>query len=443
MTGWRMEGTRGSGTWRDKAGMRKNLGLLFLVLGVSASAGAQSSDAEARLRVPWLDVPVGWMFNLEDGVVGVMPNDLSPDASLIFLVEPPSNSSEPLAEAYDRALRDLGPWQPVGEPLQDQLANGWVFLHGVGVATLNGSRFTGHTAVARRGDQRVRIWVLANSDATYNQYKGQILTAIASVQDIRADGVVAAAPAAAQPGSAAGGAPTGFGEGISGVYFGLERGASASAGVAPGGGPTASSYIGDFEEVDVFYPDGTYRRRLPIRGLASDPAWERQQQPALWGSWSRDGNQITVRRGSYSTTYTVDGENLVSDRGRPWMKISTPTDLRLAGTFARADYRDPGAPRIVLRADGTYEDSGGFLRMVGSAWNLVIPDGAVMVERWNDAQAQQAMAGGSGTYSYDAFTLTLRDQDGRVWQTNALVPPGEPLPQPRRLFINGRALVRD
>jgi len=197
-------------------------------------------------------------------------------------------------------------------------------------------------------------------------------------------------------------------------------------------------------EVDVFYPDGTYRRRLPVRGLASDPDWERRQQPILWGTWKRDGNKIVVRRGSYETSYTIENENtLISDRGRPWVKLALPAGTRLEGTYARDDYRDVGAPRLVLRADGTYEDRGNFLRMVGSPWHLVVPDGDTMMSRWSEADSQRALGGGSGNYTLENFTLTLRDRDGRIWQINAYVPPGEPLPAARRLVINGRALVRD
>ena len=48
--------------------------------------------------------------------------------------------------------------------------------------------------------------------------------------------------------------------------------------------------------------------------------------------------------------------------------------------------RHASAPRLILRADGSYEDRGDFLRMIGSAWHLVVPDGDVMIKQWNDAQ---------------------------------------------------------
>lgn len=59
------------------------------------------------------------------------------------------------------------------------------------------------------------------------------------------------------------------------------------------------------------------------------------------------------------------------------------------------------------------------------------------------ARTRARPAEGGGTYTFKAFTLTLNDRDGRVWQINAYVPPGEGPPRPRRLVVNGRALVRD
>ncbi|MGE0552223.1 MAG: hypothetical protein AB7R55_02210 [Gemmatimonadales bacterium] len=421
--------------------MRRIVLFLAALAWLVPAAGAQKADS-ARQLTAWLDVPSGWLRSVDQGVVAVRPDDLSSGQSLILLVDPLAETSDDLATSYEQALRDLGPWRPIETPRDQQLGNGWSFRHGLGVATLDGRSYTAHTAVGLQGARRVRIWVLANSDATYNRYQAQVLSAIASVQDIPAEGAVASS-ASAVDAIPTGEVPPGFGEGVSGVYIGIERGLSASAGVAPGGGTAPASYVGDYSEVDVFFPDGTYRRRLPLRGLASDSVWERRQQPVLWGTWSRDGNRITVQRGSYRTSYTIDGETLVNDRGRAWAKVPVPRNARLDGTYVRADFRDPDAPRLVLRADGSYEDRGGFLRMVGTAWHLVVPNGDVLVSRWSDAQARQIMGGGSGTYTYDGFTLTLSDRDGRVWMINALVPADESLPQPQRLYIHGRALVRE
>ncbi len=396
-----------------------------------------STVVAAPTAVPWLDVPSTWSRHVEGGVVSLMPPDLAEGESLLLMVEPPKTSKASASEAYEQALRDLGPWQPIGVP-SEQAAGGWIYRQGVGVATLNGARLIGHTVVALKGGQRVRLWALADSDTTYNRYKAAITTAIESVQDI---GKPKAVAAASTPGTAvsAAGLPPGFGQGVSGVYVGVDRGVSAGAGM----GHQVASQIGDAMEVDVLFPDGSLRRRLPQRGLLSDLAWDRQQQPNLWGRWQRQGNQIQIQRGGYSATYTIDGQGLRSDRGRPWAKLAPHSGTRLDASFARADYRDAAAPRLTLRADGSYVDQGDFLRMVGSAANLIVPDGNAMLGRWSDAQFGRAMAASSGSYSFDQFTLTLRSNDGRVWQVNAYVPAGESGPRPQRLVINGRVLARD
>jgi hypothetical protein len=426
--------------------------LPLLLAAWSAPGTARAQAVDARRLVPWLDVPAGWLAQAENGTVSVMPNDLPASAELVIMVEPLSTTSLSLAAAYEQAIRDLGLWRAVAEPLEQQMANGWVIRHGLGVVTLNGATYTGHVAVARSGDRMVRIWVLAESDATYNRYQSAILGAIASVQDVAA--VAAAPPDAPAPAPEAPrrAIPTvngdtltlvaGFGTGVSGVYVGVERGVMAMAGVGPGGGTAPASQIGDFAEVHVFFPDGTFRQRMPIRGLATDLAWERKQIPVLWGEWARDGDRVTVRRGGITSTYTIAGEDLIDTRGRPWVKLPIPAHATLDGTYVREDFQDTDAPRLVLRADGTYEDRGGFIRMVGLSWHLLVPDGDVLSSGWTDAQTKVIMAGGSGTYVYDAFSLTLRDNDGRVWRINAYVPAGEEMPRARRLVINGRALVR-
>lgn len=443
---------------RKKTWIAVTTSALLWLIGISTVPAQQSN---AKQLAPWLDVPAAWSRTVEKGVVAVAPNDLPPGASLILMVEPATKSNEPLADAYAQALRDLGPWRAVGVPAEQKFDNGWAFRLGVGVATLEGKNYTAQTAVGRRGDLRVRFWALADSDDTFNRYKNAIGTAVASAQDITHPPAKAAATPAPPPVASAKPDP-GFGKGISGVYAGIERGLSASAGAGSGPqqvfnpstgryetsqtgtAPQVQTQISDYLEVDVFYPDGTYRRRLPVRGLGSDQNWERRQQPILWGTWQQQGNKVVIRRGSYTTSYSIENEHtLISDRGRPWTKLASSSAARLDGAYARADHRGAAAPRLILRADSTYEDRGNFLRMVGSAWNLVVPDGDAMLKRWSDAEARRALGGGSGNYTLENFTLTLRDRDGRVWQINAYVPPGEALPRARRLVINGRALVRD
>jgi len=430
---------------------------LVALLSLAPPVGAQQPTA--RELAPWLDVPAAWSRTVEGARIAVVPNDLPRGASLLFIVEPPVASGESLAGAYGRAIGELGRWRPVGEPTEQGFETGWTFRFGIGVVELDGRSYTALAAVARKGDRLARFWALADADDTYNRYQAAVMTGISSVQDIDRQ-PVAAAPPSPSAAPAPPGVDAAFGTGVTGAYLGLERGVRASAGAggqelvldlatgflsvgnAPGA-PQVRTSVQDYLEVDVLLADGSYRRGLPVRGLAGDLAWDRAHLPVFWGTWRREGDRIVTQRGSYVTAYTLAGDRLVSERDRPWRKLPLLANARVEGSFARADYRDADAPRLVLRRDGTYEDRGDFLRMVGSAWHLVVPDGDAMLSRWSDAEARRALAGGSGTYVLDAFTLTLRDRDGRVWQVNAYVPPSETLPAPRYFVVNGYVLIRD
>lgn len=438
--------------------------VIIILLGLGSSATFATQTGDTNQINSWLDLPATWSRTVKDNMLVVVPNDLPAGRTLLMMVEPISTSSASLQADYEQALRDLAPWRPVGEPIEQRFDNGWVYRMGVGVVSLNGITYTAETTVARHDNMRVRFWVLADSDATFNQYKNTFSTAMSSAQDITRHTANVAAPPSApahttkfklyRPDSA-------FGKGFSGVYIGLERGLSLSAGAGlgqqqtfnqstgryettTGVGPQLNTSISDYEEIDVFYPDGTYRRRLPTRGLAADPDWERRHQPGLWGTWHRQGNKIVTQRGNYVTSYTIKNDHiLISDRDRPWSKLPPQPSVRLDGVFVREDFRDADAPRLVLHADGSYEDRNGFLHMMTTVWNLAVPDGENMISNWNKAQQQRFLGPGSGRYTLGDFTITLQDRDGRIWQTNAYLPPGESAPHPRHLVFNGKKLIRE
>ncbi|MCJ7839217.1 MAG: hypothetical protein MUP61_08420, partial [Burkholderiales bacterium] len=261
--------------------------LAMIALCHALAANAQGGTPEAL--TPWLDIPASWARSVENGVVAVVPDDLRAGESLLLLVEPVSTSSENLASDYARALTDLAPWTPVGDPVEQSFDSGWIFRFGVGVVELNGIRYTAETAVARHGNERARFWALADSDDTFNRYKAAIGTAISSVQDLTLGTAAAGAPPGETAASVSATPLDGaFGLGVSGVYVGLERGMSASAGFgqgpqqtynqssgqfessATGMAPGVQTSIGDYTEIDVLFPDGSCRRRMPDRGLASD-----------------------------------------------------------------------------------------------------------------------------------------------------------------------------
>jgi hypothetical protein len=445
----RSSGNEPSGRRAPSSALKRSLvwaGILLLQAVVLAQ--------EPRQLVPWLDLPASWALSVKDGVVAAVPGDLPPGTSLLLMVEPESQSTLTLDAEYQKALHDLGGgWTPIGEPNNQPRDGGWTFRVGVGTVTLNGTRYIAQTAVARCGQRRVRSWILASSDVVFNRYKSVTATAIASAQDITLKAHPAAAPASAAAPAAGSGptpvmggpvyvgkVPPGFGEGVSGVYLGLERSAHMHAGYAIGS-PSVS--LEDDYEIDVFYPDGTYRRRFPDRGLASDPRWERSRGGSLWGTWTRSGNLVVVKRGNYTTSYRIqDANTLISDRDRPWTKLRLQAGSHFDGVYASSNRLGPEDPRLVLRPDGTYEDRGGFLHAYAGPESLVVPDGLTMIRRWSTAQCNQEMGGGRGTYTYADFTLTLRDQDGRVWQVGLGVPPGEQMPSPRWLLMDQSRLIR-
>jgi hypothetical protein len=407
------------------------IGALALLLVLPVMVRAQQSSAQKT--APWLDIPASWSRVIKDNVLILVPGDLPPGAVLMFMIEPPVPHQQSLDGAYQKALSDLGPWKPVGQVQEQTAENDWRFRYGVGVTQLEGVSYTALTAVALRRDLLARFWMLADSDATYNRYQATVLKAISSVQDIKSASAAAAASAPAA--KATGKLDPAFGKGLSGVYVGTVRSVRAGAAV--------QTYIDDYEEIDVFFPDGTYRRRLPIRGLNGDLTWERRQQLPLWGSWQQQGSIIIVRRGNYQARYTLQGQQLIDERGRAWYKVKLPAAQRIDGVYARADFRDAGAPRLILRADGSYEDRGEFLRMVSSSGNLVEPDGDTMLARLNESEYKKLLRSGSGTYRFENFSITLRAQDGRVWQINAFVPSTESCPKVKQMVINGYKLQRD
>jgi len=417
---------------KRRSACERLIGALAMLLVVPVMIGAQQSSAQNA--VPWLDIPANWSRLVKDKVLILVPGDLPAGSVLMLMVEPPAPHKQTLEGAYQKALSDLGPWKPVGQVLDQAANNDWRFRFGVGVTQLEGVNYTALTAVALRRDLMARFWVLADSDATYNRYQSIFLNAISSVQDIKSASAAASAPAPAS-------APVSkldpaFGKGVSGVYVGIVRSLRASL--------ATQTYISDDEEVDVFFPDGTYRRRLPIRGLNGNLAWERQQQLPLWGTWQQQGSIVIVRRGDYQSRYTLQGQELVDERGRAWHKIKLPAaQQRIDGVYARADFRDPDAPRLILRADGSYEDRGNFMNMVSSSGNLVEPDGDTMLARLSESDYNKLRRSSIGTYTYENFSLTLHAQDGRIWQINAYVPSGENFPYVKQMVINGRKLQRD
>jgi len=454
---------------RDPTPSRRNrLAILSALLATAALPLFVDAQSPAELA-PWLTLPPGWFTTVESGFVVAVPGDLAPGAALLVRVEPVRELDGDLDSDYPEAVADLGPWTPAADPTTLEPGKGWTYRFGVGVAELDGQPYTALVAVARGGRLRARFWVLADNDETYTRYQTAWANAITSVQRLTDQGTVAAGPGTAVPGEPAtrvepyvvpaGGLPEGFGKGISGAYVGWERGLTASAGTGglamtfdprtgqlgsavSGAAPTVRTTVVDYETLQVFLPDGTYRFGLPYRGLGGDVPGDRRMIPPRWGTWREENGRVVVTRGGWRGEYVVDSGMLIDDRDRPWVKVKLPEAMRVEGIFVRQDFQDPVAPRLLLHTDGTYEDVGGFMGMVASAMALVAPDGDTGVERWTQREADYWLKRPSaGTYTLEKFTLSLTAQDGRQWQVGTYVPSDEPQDAPCRMVINTYRLV--
>ena len=158
--------------------------IVFMALVLSEGSLQYAADNDARKLAPWLSIPAGWACGVENGVITAVPGDLRSGSTLVLLIEPITSSQDTIAQDYERALNDLAPWTPAGDPVQQQFETGWIFRLGVGVAHIDGADYTAQTTVARKGQQLTRFWAIADSDATFNRYKEAVALAITSVQTL-------------------------------------------------------------------------------------------------------------------------------------------------------------------------------------------------------------------------------------------------------------------
>ena len=203
------------------------------------------------------------------------------------------------------------------------------------------------------------------------------------------------------------------------VYRGLVRALSA--------GPTGVHWDTGPGEA-VFFTDGSYRYGLPPRGLPSAP--DRAEIPSRWGTWTEADGVVEVTRGGVVESHLARTNDALvdTDHGVEWTTVTGfPAGTRLDGSFARADFRDPGAPRIALSSDGRFVTTGSFATMVGSLMRVVGPI--------TDASLTE----GSGTYTIAPFQLALAFDDGRELHFALLPAPGEPT----GLQVGESVLARD
>ena len=215
----------------------------------------------------------------------------------------------------------------------------------------------------------------------------------------------------------------GFGEGLSGVYFGTGRRYALTVGSGLQG-------MNDVRII-VVLPDGKWRENLPGRGLETDIAVDRRDFGDSWGVWTASGGVVTA---------TTQNDRVVLD-AQSWTKLSPIDGLRTDGIFAREDllgqWGGRPEPELMLRDDGTFEDRSGLLNMVGTTMDF---DG--VPKHLSEQQETYVLRPGDGTYEFRNFTLVLRFSDGRVRRINVYALPNDNLKRPKRLVLGSCGLVR-
>ena len=211
-----------------------------------------------------------------------------------------------------------------------------------------------------------------------------------------------------------------FGEGLSGVYFGMGR----RFALTPGSGLQGMNDV----RIIVVLPDGKWRESLPLRGLETDIAADRRDFDH-WGVWTASGGVVRA---------TAQNDEVVLD-AQSWTKLSPIDGLRTDGVFVveNSGWEGGGEPKLVLHADGTFEDRSGLSNFVGTTRDF---DG--VPKHLTPQMEDFVQKPGGGNYEFRNFTLLLRFSDGRVRRMSVYAPPNDNSKQPARLVVQDKVLVR-
>jgi hypothetical protein len=143
------------------------------------------------------------------------------------------------------------------------------------------------------------------------------------------------------------------------------------------------------------------------------------------GTYRVSGDQIEIAwSGAYAGKTDViqrEGDRLSirGTAGTPWQRLSTVDGLRLQGTYVPAT--QTVAPKwITFGADGTFTEQG----VVGHVHPLYFLERGLIEP-----------SGGSGTYTFQDFTLTLRYGDGFVINTFSFLLPGDDIRRPSQIML--------
>jgi hypothetical protein len=371
--------------------------------------------------------PPSWSGGDVQGSQVFRPGDLAQGATFAIVVPPSVAGTEnfdQILEAGKRTISGGGGFHAAPQAVTGRSRGGWDFKYVLGDFQRGPGKFVGIVAAVRRAGQVGYILAMADSSGTLQKYAKEFVSFLDS---LGVEAGPAATPAAKQmPASS---------PGLSGVYFGLERGLSLTA---------AGTSYGNAGSLYIFLADGTYRHGLPMRGYPSDLPYDRSAVPSRWGTWAQTANEIVARRDREVLRFGItDGTTLTErDGNQEWHRLAPfPEGLRLEGSFVRADgERRPESPRLVLLKDGRFQTKGPFCQMIGSLHNIVEPRG---YESSNVpyGETDPIWKPGEGTYEFRGFSLTLRHRDGRVLQFAAYLPAGQDPQSPRVVGMGDSSMM--
>lgn len=260
------------------------------------------------------------------------------------------------------------------------------------------------------GRQVVSVLVVVSSPAAAARAEHVVEPLIDSLRFAGTSGAERTAPAqeaAATPGGKA----LWKGEGVVGVWIGMQRdynfGFKANAGIGAPGMKTRMQRL-------TFLADGRFYEGLPedgLQGAGSSLGTKSAGQPTQWGSWHLDKGRIVARSTPQRTLrFVLQGDVLKEEQSSPgdsdYYRAAVPDGMRLHGVWSTHEkWRESSAdadwtsvPVIQFFRDGQFVDRGAFMYLRSEA---LTEDNA---ERHP----------GRGSYEIQGYTLALRYNDGRV-----------------------------